>query len=154
MKTLTITRTFSAPIDTVWNAFTNADTLKKWWAPPGMTCSHASINLAEGGLFRYCFQGEDGKEFWGRGVYQTIKKPKVLSYLDTFTDSEGTPVPPSYFGMEGDEVVETLAEFHFHEDGDRTTMTLTGENYFDDAMTEEMTKGWNGMFDNLAKLLT
>ena len=152
MKKLTIERTFSGPIEQVWEAFTNADKLKQWWYPPSMTCSHISLELKDGGIFRYCFKGQDGNEFWGRGIYKTINKPSFLSYLDTFTDADGKPVPPSHFGMPGDEIVETLAEFHFEQEGEKTKVTLVGENYFDDSMTADMTQGWNGMFDNLEKL--
>lgn len=152
MKKLTIERTFSAPINHVWEAFTNADKLKQWWAPPQMTCSHLSLELKEGGIFRYAFKDQNENEFWGRGVFQTINKPSFLSYLDTFTDADGNPVPPSYFGIPGDDIVETLAELHFEQEGEKTKLKLVGDNSYDDSMTEDMTKGWNGMFDNLNKL--
>ncbi len=84
MKKLTIERTFSAQIDKVWEAFTNADELKLWWSPAQMNCSHISLQIKEGGIFRYCFKTQDEKEFWGRGVYQTISKPSILSYFHTF----------------------------------------------------------------------
>ncbi len=153
MKHITITRTFSAPIEKVWDACTNADILKQWWYPPTMTCSHASLDLTEGGIFRYCFRAPDGTEFWGRGVYQTIDKPNLLSYLDTFTDATGAPVPPSHFGMPGDDIIETRAEFHFASQDGKTTIELIGENFFDESMTNDMMQGWNGMFDNLVGLL-
>jgi uncharacterized protein YndB with AHSA1/START domain len=149
MKKITLTRTFSAPIEKVWDAFTHADILKQWWFPPTMTCSHASLDLTEGGIFRYCFLTEDGKEFWGRGVYKSIEKPTLLSYLNTFTDAAGVPVPPSHFGIPGDDVVETLVEFHFDSQNGKTTVELIGENFYDESMTDDMMQGWNGMFDNL-----
>lgn len=154
MKKLTIERTISAPINTVWNAFTHADTLKQWWHPESMICSHASLELKPGGLFTYCFKGNDQTEYWGRGVYETITEPTFLSYRDTFCDSDGNAVPPSHYGIPGDEIIETLAEFQFQQDGEKTKITLTGENYFDDSMTDSMTQGWNQMFDNLETLVT
>jgi uncharacterized protein YndB with AHSA1/START domain len=35
-KKLIIDRTFNAPIDKVWAAFTNPEILAKWWSPAGM----------------------------------------------------------------------------------------------------------------------
>lgn len=153
MNKLTIERSFSAPIEKVWEALTNADTLKKWWYPSGMEASHISVDLKQGGVFRYCFKASDGKEYWGRGVYQTIEQPKFLSFLDTFTDSQGNPVPSSHYGMSGDEIIESLVEFNFTSDDGITTMKMVGDNPHDDSMLEEMTSSWNSMFDTLEGLL-
>lgn len=153
MNTLTLERSFSAPIEKVWEALTVADSLKKWWCPPGMESPHISVDFKKGGIFRYCFSSSDGKEFWGRGVYQTIEQPKFLSFLDTFTDSQGSPVPSSYYGMSGEEIIESLVAFSLTTDNGITTMKMTGDNPHDDSMLENMKKGWNGMFDKLEILL-
>ena len=62
-------------------------------------------------------------------------------------------VPPSYFVMEGDKIIESLVEFEFSTEGATTVMKLTMDNYYDTAMKEDMIKGWNSMFDKLAKNL-
>ncbi len=148
-KKLVIERVFNAPIEKVWHAITTPDMLVKWWYPNGMSNSHISVDLCEGGKFRYCFSNQSGKAFWGIGIYQTIDEPAYLSYLDNFTDENGNAVPPSYYGMPGDEVIPTLVEFTFSSDGDRTQFTLTMENLFDEKITRGMTQGWNSMFDHL-----
>jgi uncharacterized protein YndB with AHSA1/START domain len=153
MTKLTLERSFSAPIEKVWEALTNEDKLKKWWSPIGMESSYISVDLKKDGVFRYCHKGSDGKEFWGRGIYQTIEQPKFLSWLDTFTDSEGNPVPSSHYGMSGEEIVEALVEFSLTADNGITTMTMVGDNPHDDSILEDMKKGWNGMFDKLEELL-
>ncbi len=153
MKKLTLERLLSAPIEKVWEALTNVDKLKKWWSPTGMESSHISVDLKKGGVFRYCHRASDGKEFWGRGVYQTIEQPKFLSFLDTFTDSQGNPVPSSHYEMSGEEIIESLVEFSLTVNNGVTTMKMVGDNPYDDSMLEEMKKGWNGMFDKLEVLL-
>ncbi len=153
MKKMTLERSFSAPIEKVWEALTNADKLKKWWSPPGFKASGISVDLKKGGIFGYCFKGSEDQEFWGRGVYQTIEQPKFLSWLDTFTDSKGNPVPSSHYGMPGEEIIESLVEFRLTAENDITTMNMVGENPYDDSMLEDMIKGWNGMFDKLEVLL-
>lgn len=153
MNKLILKYSFSAPIEKVWRALTNADKLKQWWSPTGMDSSYISVDFKKGGIFKYCIKAPDGKEFWGRGVYQTIEQPKFLSFLDTFTDSQGNPVPSSHYGMSGEDMVESLVEFRLTEDNDITTMELVGENPHDDSMLEEMKKGWNGMFEKLGVLL-
>ena len=153
MKKLTLERTYNATADWVWKAFTSPDILKLWWSPIGMSCSYASIVLEKGGLFHYCFKGEDGNEFWGRGIYQTIEAPNRISYLDTFSDKDGNPVAPSYYGIPDDKVLESLIEITFSEEGKLTNMVITMDNHYDDSMTNQMMEGWNEMFDKLDKLI-
>lgn len=154
MNKLIIERRLNAPIEKVWDAFTNPEVLKQWFTPPAMSNSFISTELKEGGLFRYCFKmDEGGAEFWGRGIYAKIDAPNYLSYKDSFTDAEGNDVPPSYFGMQGDSIIETLVEFFFTSNGDKTTLKMEAENPFEEKMTNDMTDGWNGMFDNLVREL-
>lgn len=153
MKKLTIERSFSAPIEKVWESLTHADKLKEWWCPTGFNSSDISVDLQKDGIFRYCFKNSEGQEFWGRGVYQTIEQPTFLSLLDTFTDSQGNPVPSSHYGMAGEKIIESMVEFSLTTDNKITKMKMIGDNPHDDSMLEEMKKGWNGMFDRLELLL-
>lgn len=157
MEQLIIERTFDAPIEKVWDAFTNPEILKMWWAPPAMQNSFLSADVKEGGLFRYCFKmDEGGDEFWGRGIYAKLDKPNYLSYKDCFTDNEGNDVPSSYYGMtdsRSEEINEIFVEFFFSVDGEHTLLKMVGENPFDEQMTRDMTDGWNGMFNNLVNTL-
>lgn len=153
MNKLTIERNFPATKEKIWNALTNEDLLKQWWSPAGMDCSHMSVDLKEGGQFLYCFKGEDGTEYWGRGKYEKLEAPTSLTYLDTFTDEKGNPVPASHYGIPGDEIIETRVVISLDESDGQTKLTLIGDNPYDEKMTEDMTKGWNGMFDKLETVL-
>lgn len=153
MEKIIIERKFNAPIEKIWKEFTTATLLKNWWSPETMNNSFVSVDLKVGGLFRFCFKDANNKEFWGRGKYQEINEPTYFSYLDTFTDAEGNVVPPSYFGMPGDKIIESLVEFELSTEGATTAMKLIMDNYYDTAMTADMVKGWNSMFDKLAKNL-
>lgn len=159
MEKVRIEKTFDAPIDKVWEAFSDKNILSKWWSPPGMHSSFLEVDLKIGGLFRFCFKGDEGtpiagKEFWGMGEYSKIEKPNKISYYDSFSDEKGNPVPPSHYGMPGkDEIEKLLIEFTFKEEGDKTQMIMIGENSYDESMTKDMIKGWNGMFDNLVNVL-
>lgn len=150
MKNITMKRTFNAPINRVWDAFTSEDLLKRWWSPKGMESSRMSI---EHDKFTYCFLADDGKEFCGRGRYTEMTPPIHISYMDTFTDDKGHPVPPSHFGLEGDEIVETLVDIRFAEHGYGTEMHIVMENPYDKKMEKDMRSGWSSMFDKLEKIL-
>lgn len=73
--------------------------------------------------------------------------------FDTFTDSDGNPVAPSYYGMPEEKIVESLVEFSLTMENGITTMKMVGDNPHDDSLREDMEKGWNGMFDKLEVLL-
>ena len=49
---LTIRRTFNAPRERVFAAFTDADLLREWFAPPGTTIGEATFDAREGGRYR------------------------------------------------------------------------------------------------------
>ncbi|MCB0636050.1 MAG: SRPBCC domain-containing protein [Lewinella sp.] len=153
MKKLTLERTFPATIDRVWDSFVSPLLLQSWWAPPGMHCRYPTVDLRPGGMFHYCFQGDDEHCFWGRAVYQSIEEPNYLSLLDAFADEHGNAVAPSYYGIPGDEVLENLVEFEFTTEGPNTHMLVMMDNPYDEAMTEELIQGWHGMFDKLVALL-
>lgn len=154
MRKLTIERTFNHPIERVWDAFTNPEILKLWWSPPGISCRIISVDLKEGGEFRFVHKmDETGQEVYCRGVYQKIDPPKYLSYTDSFTDEAGKDVGAKYYGMGSDEVVETLVEFFFTEKNAQTHLKLVHESPYDEKMNEGMVEGWNGMFDNLTKTI-
>jgi uncharacterized protein YndB with AHSA1/START domain len=153
MKKITFERKYHASVEKLWEAFSKPEILKKWWSPEGMDCSYMTNDLVPGGLFHYCFKGKDGTEFWGRGIYQTIEPSTIISWYDSFADKDGNAVPPSKYGLPGDEILETLVEFRFTQLGHNSTLAMAGDNPFDEAMTKEMAKGWNEMFDKLANLL-
>ena len=153
MEKLKIERTFNAPTTKVWESFTTPGILKQWWSPKTMNCSHISIDLRINGIFFYCFVDSDAKEYWGRGIFQKIDAPAYLSYIDTFADENGNAVPPSYFGIPGDEIIESLVEISLVEVGDKTKMNIMIDNFYVESMTEDMLKGWNEMFDKLVEIL-
>lgn len=96
---LTIERVFDAPRAAVFRAWTDPALLKRWWAPAGCSTPHCTVDLRPGGLFHYCMRLPDGKDIWGRGVYQEVAAPERLSYLDSFADERGNRVSPTRYGM-------------------------------------------------------
>ena len=49
--TLRITRTFAAPRDRVFPAWTNPEKLKQWWGPPGYATPTGEVDLRVGGRY-------------------------------------------------------------------------------------------------------
>lgn len=96
-KELVLERTFQAPRDLVFQAFTTPEHLRQWWGPRGWTLIHNDLDLRPGGRWHYCMKCEDknqgdfyGMESWGLSVYDEIRAPEELVYTDYFSDAEGT----------------------------------------------------------------
>lgn len=154
MNKMVLNHTYDAPLEKVWKALTSEDILKQWWAPEGLENTHVSIDKLEpGGVFRFCMSTPDGADYWGRGLYTEIVEPSKLVYMDAFTDQEGNPVPPSYYGHPGDDIVESAVEFKLTEEDGTTTLKTTLENFEDESLNEESIKGWNSMFKRLENIL-
>ncbi len=152
-RSITITRTFNAPRERVWQEWTNPDLYMCWWGPKDFTAPYAKFDLREGGKFLSCMRGPDGKEYWDTGMFREIREPNRIVYTDTFADERGNPVPASYYGMPGDELLEMEVELTLVESGGKTTMTLEHCGFTDAEMAHQAEEGWNQSFDKLADCL-
>jgi uncharacterized protein YndB with AHSA1/START domain len=92
-RELTITRVFKAPRAKVWDAWTNPEILKQWWAPAPWKVADLQLELKPGGVWRYAMEGPDGSKGYSQAVYREIDAPQRLVYTDAFSDAEGNINP-------------------------------------------------------------
>lgn len=45
-----IKRTFAAPLDRVWRAWTEPERMTQWWGPKGFDCRIVKLELRPGGI--------------------------------------------------------------------------------------------------------
>ena len=86
-----VERSFNAPLDLVWSAWTEAEILDQWWAPKPYQAKTKSLELKEGGHWQYAMVGPGGDKHWCRADYKKISMHKTLSWLDAFCDENGIP---------------------------------------------------------------
>lgn len=83
MKLLTVQTLINAPINKVWQFWTEAKHVQAWnFASPDWHCPAATLNLEVGGEFHFTMAAKDGSasfDFWG--TYQKIEKEKFLDIL-------------------------------------------------------------------------
>jgi uncharacterized protein YndB with AHSA1/START domain len=94
-RELAMERTFDAPRELVFEAWTDADHLKQWWGPRTYPASYCSVDLRVGGAWHYCLRGPEGQEAWGKAMYVEITPPERLVFDDSFSDRDGNIVPPT-----------------------------------------------------------
>ncbi len=93
---LTLERTFNAPRQKVWDAFTKPELFVKWWGPRSWSTEVKEFRFSEGGVNHYGMKCEDqaqadwyGKYSWGKMVFSNIKPIDSYDYLDYFSDEHG-----------------------------------------------------------------
>lgn len=157
-KTFEISRLLAAPRPAVWAAFTEADQLKHWWGPVGLTMQTCTIDLRPGGLFHYGMATPIGGTMWGRWVLRTIKAPSKLEWLNGFSDAQAGltrhPMAPTW-------PAEMLCTLTLEAQGEQTQLTLRAVPHEANAMEvatfeagfASMTQGFGGTFDQLAAYL-
>src|SRR5256885_16049100 len=97
-KELRIVRVFDAPRERVWKAWTDPEQVKRWWGPEHFTAPFAKIDLRVGGVYLFCMQDQDGKEYWSTGTYKEIVPQKKIVVTDSFADKNGKRVSAEQYG--------------------------------------------------------
>lgn len=149
--TVVVTRIFDLPLSIVWKAWTEAESLKKWWGPQNFTCPHAEIDFRIGGKYLACMKSAEGKEYWSAGEYNVIDLYKKIVVTDYFSDNKGSRVSPSEYDMPGEwpeELIVTVIFEKINEGKSKMTMKQEG---IPQEMNEECMKGWEESFDKLKR---
>lgn len=79
-RELVITREFDAPRALVFDAWTDAKHLAKWWGPNGFTTTTHTIDVRPGGQWRFVMHGPDGRDYQNLITYLEILRPERLVY--------------------------------------------------------------------------
>ncbi len=77
---LYITRIYDAPVQLVWEAWTDPKKVAKWWGPRGFTLTTHSKDLKPGGHWNYTMHGPDGTDYENKTIYHEVEKYARLVY--------------------------------------------------------------------------
>jgi uncharacterized protein YndB with AHSA1/START domain len=141
---LTFERTFDAPRELVWRAFTDPELIPRWWGKHGTVTTVVEMDVRPGGRWRYANHADDRDDVVFFGEYLTVDPPRAFSWTFMF-DVEG--VGP----MGGPET------YRFEELDGRTTVISTGHmgtpEAIDGALATGMVEGAIETWDRLETLL-
>ncbi|GAB3016126.1 SRPBCC family protein [Niabella terrae] len=144
-KTIRIEREFDAPLDLVWDAFTQAELLDQWVAPAPFTARTKYMNFEVGGKRFYAMVGPDGKEGWAIQEYRSISPKTNFKLHNAFADKDENPELP---GSEWD--------YNFSEEAGITQVVITVYNESFERMErllEGFKLGFTASLENLIQLL-
>ena len=138
-----ITRTFDAPRNIVFKAYTDRNLIPQWWGPKRFTTTIDKMDVKPGGQWRFVQRDAAGNEYAFHGVYHEVRSPERI--VDTF----------EFEGMPGHVSLETCT---LEEIGGKTKMT--GRSVYqtvedrDGMLKSGMEEGVFETMDRLAELLT
>ena len=115
-RTLTIKRIFDAPVEIVWEAWTDPEHVAEWWAPKGMNVKVVEHNFKVGGKWKYSMPMPDGNDFISEGVYSVIVElQKIFTSADFRPMTEGVELQ-SFFEKDGEKTNFTFNVIHATEE--------------------------------------
>jgi len=154
-----ITRFIQAPVELVYELWTQKEHLAHWFGPKDTQVTVSEMDLRPGGRMVYRMGTPDGSAHWGRWVFREISPPDRLEFVVSFTDESGNPVR-AFFDQTWP--LEWLSEVTFKPHagiGRGTVVTVTWspinataaerQTFHDGAGS--MQGGWSGTFERLTE---
>lgn len=83
-----VERSFDAPLDLVWAAWTESDILDQWWAPKPYVMETYRMDFKPGGQWFYSMTGPNGDKHYCLFDIENVEKEKRYSGIDAFCDEQ------------------------------------------------------------------
>lgn len=145
-----IERGFDAPVDLVWQMWTDPDDFKAWYGPDGASIPVAKMDVRVGGRRLVCMemQTPDGPmQMWFTGEYREVVENERLVYTESMSDENGKVIVPSEMGMPEGHPTTTQVRVELEDIGGRTKMVMTHAGIPEDSPGAA---GWTMALDKLA----
>jgi len=139
-RVLRIERTFDAPLQRVYEAWTSEEVLRRWLhGMPGWETPTAEVDVRVGGTIRIVMRDpSDGTEAGATGEYRVVDPPRRLVFTWVWDDQPDQP---------------QLIELELSERDGQTTVSMTNSAIPTDVGLESQERGWQVCYDNLERLL-
>jgi uncharacterized protein YndB with AHSA1/START domain len=137
---LRLERTFDAPREAVFEAWTSPEVMRRWWAAgPDWDTPIAEVDLRPGGRIRVSMSEPGGGAVYTfSGEYLEVSPPERLVFSSAWEGPDSSRRT-------------TTVTVEFREDGDRTTVILTHAGLPSEESRESHAGGWNACLDNLER---
>jgi uncharacterized protein YndB with AHSA1/START domain len=137
MHELTIERNFAMPVEKLFDAFTQPETITKWFAPENLECTEAKVDLKVGGQYSIRMDGDDEPHIVV-GEYLVIEPHSKLVFSWRWHTRETT----------------TRVSLAFKAlDNNNSQLLLKHDQFPDQALSDKHNQGWMGCLANLEKYI-
>lgn len=133
-------RTFRAPAEAVFAAWTSEEVLRRWWRTErDWETTEAEVDLRVGGTVRVVMRDpHNDVEYGGGGRYTEVEPPNRLAFT---------------WIWDGD-TRRTLIELDFEERDGVTTVSFAHSGLWDEEAVRSHEDGWGKLFGSLERVLT
>jgi uncharacterized protein YndB with AHSA1/START domain len=145
-----IERSFDAPVELIWQMWTDPEHFKAWYGPDGATIPVAKMDVRVGGarLVGMQVQSPGGPmQMWFTGEYRDVVENERLVYTESMSDEDGNVLSPSDMGMPEGHPTTTEVRVELEDVGGRTKMVMTHAGIPADSPGAA---GWKMALDKLA----
>jgi uncharacterized protein YndB with AHSA1/START domain len=137
---LEIERTFDAPAEEVFEAWTSEEVLRRWFHDnPEWETPTAEVDLRVGGRLRLAMRDpKAGEDYGATGEYTVVDPPHRLAFTWTWDEQD---------------TERQLIELEFTERDGATTVRMTSHGISSEERVDSHRGGWGRCFDNLDRAL-
>ena len=97
-----IERSFDAPVDLIWQMWTDPEHFAAWYGPNGATIPVAKMDVRVGGTRLVCMEMQTpngSMQMWFTGEYREVVENERLVYTESMSDENGNVMTPSDMNM-------------------------------------------------------
>ena len=138
---LVIRRTYGAPPEQVFEAWTTPELAKQFLGPNEVKAAEVEMDVRVGGAYRIVMQMPDGDRWIVGGVYREVRRPDRLQM--TWRWKEDDPSAER----------DTLLTLEFNPHGSGTELVLTHEQFASEESRASHAHGWEAILDAVGRVL-
>jgi uncharacterized protein YndB with AHSA1/START domain len=153
IKEVKLERVYDAPIEKVWQAWTQAEELKKWWGPDNVSIPECEVDLKVGGKFYIVMEAGEAMGpikgmLWPMDAeFTTVEPQSRLTYkAQAWTE-----------GQKEETLIDQVTDIKMSEEDGKTKVMVTAAIYKTGPnakmAVEGMQYGFNQQLDKLEKFL-
>jgi uncharacterized protein YndB with AHSA1/START domain len=136
---LKLEESLKAPVERVWAALTEAEAIRKWYAPSGdFRIEVHEWDCRVGGNYRVAMHHKEGEIHTCHGTFQTLEPMRRIAYT---------------WAWEGAPPMETLVTFEIEKAGEGTRLAFSHTGFPAEEAREQHRMGWTGSLLRLSDYL-
>jgi uncharacterized protein YndB with AHSA1/START domain len=91
--TLTAVGEYPVTVARLWQAWTDARQIERFWGPPQWPATFMEHDVRVGGGSRYYMTGPEGQTSHGFWTFKAVEPGRTFEAVDGFCNPEGSPIP-------------------------------------------------------------
>lgn len=129
-----VSRVFDAPKRLVWEAWTKAEHIQRWFTPAPLTTPTAEVDFRPGGVFKVVMQMPDGAQHPMNARFSEIVKEELLAFDAVIHDD-----------------LHVSTTVRFSESGGKTTLDVHQVYSHESPAIKGAPEGWKATLDQLGE---